>query len=318
MKLSQKSKEWILYLKNQGFGSRHIASLVGCSKSTVNNFLSTLANKSSAPVVAEVETIKVKTPNILLFDLETSADIVATFGRKNINISESNIIKQGNTIVSAAWKWYGSDKVETSSVRFNNFEPNLTDEFKLLLKIREQLEKADIIVIHNARFDLGTIQHRFLAHNLGKIPTVKVVDTLQIARKYLRLRSNKLDAITKYFGLSNKMENEGISLWIKTQSGCKQSLNQMIEYNKQDVVALEAVFKTFQPLSASANIGLISGNTSEPACPSCGSKNVAKTGKLVHTGVSSFEEYSCDDCGARSRGRKNVANKSTALLLPIN
>lgn len=58
--------------------------------------------------------------------------------------------------------------------------------------------------MHDSTF--GTIQHRMLEHGLGKLPAVKVILYSHIARKYLKLRSNKLDSITKYFKLSNKME----------------------------------------------------------------------------------------------------------------
>lgn len=306
MKLQVQQVNKILNLLKQGKSSRTIAQEVGCCKSTVNNVRSEYKDKSR------------KGPRILILDLETSADIVATFGRKNINISESNIINQGNEIISAAWKWSDQETVFGYICQYRNFNINKSDEKYLIANLTKQLKRADAVIIHNARFDLGTIQHRMLYYKMGKLPSVKIIDTLQIARKYLKLRSNKLDSITKYFNLSNKMENEGISLWIKTQSGDQKSASKMLEYNKQDVVALDSVYKTLQPLAGSSfNLGLFNENTS---CTSCGSESVFKTGNIITTGVSAFEEYSCSDCGNKMRSRKNILTKTHRdnLLVSVN
>ena len=307
MKLNDNQKEWITRLSELGFSSREISERTGVSKSAINYYLNGRTYESKSPK---------KSPRILALDLETSADIVATFGRYNTNISEGNIIHQGNAIVSAAWSFIDEEKVHVCNSKFKDFKIEPLSELTLLVKLLNVIEQADAVVIHNARFDLGTIQHRMLHYNLGKLPAVKVVDTLHIARKYLKLRSNKLDSITKYFNLSNKMQNEGISLWIQAQSGDKEAMKKMKEYNQQDVVALKAVYNLFVPLVSTVNQGLF---TEDAVCPSCGSSHVEKTGRQVHTTVNSFDEYICLDCGSRMRSRKSNQPKSKlqTMLVPL-
>lgn len=306
MKLNDNQKKWIGYYRDMGFSSREIERRTGVSKSAVNYFLN-----GRTSVVKHKENL----PKILALDLETSADIAATFGRYNTNISESNIVHQGNTIISAAWSFIGEDKIHVVNSKFNNFKINAASEINLLVKLLDAISEADAVVIHNARFDLGTIQHRMLEYGLGKVPSVKVVDTLHIARKHLKLRSNKLDSITKYFNLSNKMENEGISLWINTQLGDKEAMQRMKDYNAQDVVALKAVYDLFTPLVSTINHGLF---TNETVCISCGSSDVQKTGREVRTSTNSFDEYECNDCGSKMRSRKgNQGNKKMTLLVPL-
>lgn len=307
MKLNDSQKDWIQWYADLGYSSREIERRTGVSKSAINYFLngrnsSSQTNKNS--------------PRILALDLETSADIVATFGRYNTNISEGNIVHQGNAIISAAWSFVDEAKVHIANSTYKNFKINPKTEYELLVKLLEAIKEADAVVIHNARFDLGTIQHRMLEYDLGKLPSVKVVDTLHIAKKHLKLRSNKLDSITKYFNLSNKMENEGIALWIETQKGDKAAMQRMKAYNVQDVVALKEVYNLFVPLVSSINQGLF---TDETVCSSCGSHNVSKTGRQVHTTVNSFDEYECNECGTKMRSRKGNQPKAKVqtMLVPL-
>ena len=316
MKLSKQQQEQIISLKNQGYASRFIAATIGCGKSTVNDFWNKFKESDEywERVVSTCnKTIK---PRILFIDIETTADLVATFGRKQVNISQSNIVVEGNQIISCAASWLDSDDVTVFTSSFEHFDIDLASEKRLLQNLVDLFKQADVVVAHNAMFDIGTIQARMLVHNLGKLPTMKIVDTLQIARKYLRLRSNKLDSITKYFGLSNKLETEGISLWIEVQRGCSKALETMLKYNAQDVVALKEVYRKFVPLNAGFNQGLIVDHEGH-VCSNCGSHHVHKTGRLVHTTVSAFEEFECSDCGTKLRGRVNVLPKENRKNLLV-
>lgn len=309
-KLSECTRELIKDLNKKGLSSRQIAKALGIGKSTVNDTLSREGNT----VKAQPKGYKVG-----LLDLETSADIVATFGRRQVNIGESNIVHQGNTIITGAWKLAGEDYIEASFTKWDKFKQNEETEKYLVEQLIYFLQKIDAVVIHNARFDLGTIQQRALHFGYGRLPTVKVIDTLQMARKYLQLRSNKLDSITKYFGLSNKLQNDGISLWIDVQSGCTESIKKMLDYNIQDVIALEEVYNKFKPLNSGVSVAVLNHDDCKLTCPSCGGHNVEPTGRHVHTNASAFEEYHCNDCGAKSRGRISVLTKEKrrSLLMPV-
>jgi DNA polymerase III epsilon subunit-like protein len=320
--IDDESVQHIIQFKQQGKGSRWIAEYFEVSKSFVNDLYKKWLLQSAQPQrdysKDYADVVSVRKPKILFLDIETTADIVATFGRFKVNIGESNIVQQGNQVATAVWKFKDSNEIMGGYSEFTNYEISEHSEKQLLTDLVEAISESDIVVIHNARFDLGTIQHRMLHYGMGRLPSVKVIDTLMISRKYLKLRSNKLDSITKYFGLSNKLENSGINLWIKVQQGDVEAREQMLEYNIGDVRALEDVYDKFVALNQGVNLSVYT-QLAQKACTSCGSTNVHATGRQVTTGVSMFDEYECSDCGAKMRGRTNKLTKEQRqnILMPV-
>jgi DNA polymerase-3 subunit epsilon len=71
-------------------------------------------------------------------------------------------------------------------------------------ELREYIQGAEVI-IHNAPFDLGFLNHEF---NLLKLPTFDshingVIDTLVQAKELRPGKRNSLDALCEHFGISN-------------------------------------------------------------------------------------------------------------------
>jgi DNA polymerase III subunit epsilon len=71
-------------------------------------------------------------------------------------------------------------------------------------ELREYIQGAEVI-IHNAPFDLGFLNHEF---NLLKLPTFDshisgVIDTLVQAKEMRPGKRNSLDALCEHFGISN-------------------------------------------------------------------------------------------------------------------
>jgi len=71
-------------------------------------------------------------------------------------------------------------------------------------ELREYIKDAEVI-IHNAPFDLGFLNHEF---NLLKLPTFDshisgVIDTLVQAKEMRPGKRNSLDALCEHFGISN-------------------------------------------------------------------------------------------------------------------
>lgn len=66
------------------------------------------------------------------------------------------------------------------------------------------------LIIHNAAFDIGFINHEFrlLKRRLAKIDAAcPVIDTLQMARKMHPGQRNNLDALCKRYGIDNSARN---------------------------------------------------------------------------------------------------------------
>ncbi len=76
----------------------------------------------------------------------------------------------------------------------------------------------------------------------------------------------------------------------------------MIQYNKQDILLLEKIYKRFLPwITNHPNYGLYQGK--QFACPNCGSKNLMRRG-FAYTKVNIYQRWICRKCGAHSQSRK--------------
>lgn len=62
---------------------------------------------------------------------------------------------------------------------------------------------GDILVIHNASFDVGFLNAELERLSLGQIAMNRVVDTLQLARRKHPAGPNTLDALCKRYGIDN-------------------------------------------------------------------------------------------------------------------
>lgn len=293
-------------LANKGFSGRKIAYQLGLSKSGVNAYLGNRNTK--APAAGEG-------PRILFFDLETAPSIVATFGRFKTNIGQDQVLSEGNNILTASWKFLGDSNVVKR--RVTSADAVLGYDGNLVAELYEVFEQSDIVVAHNAaRFDVPMFKARLLVNGMPPHKTVKVLDTLQMA-KHFRFPSNKLDSIAAYLELGRKIDTGGMNLWIQCMQGDNEALDQMLDYNAHDVVLLEQVYLKLRAFnSRTASLGQYY-NDGEQHCPACGSTDLTETGHVVYTPVSAFEEMQCGACGHRSRTRSAINSKEQRQSLLI-
>lgn len=302
MKLTQQQVELILHFKSLGASSRNIASELGIGKTTVNNVVN--RNRDKLAFNPQKEGAK-----IAVVDVETAAALVLAFQRWDVNISEDHVVREGGQMLVVSWRWLGTR--ETFEVHMSQDEvlDNLNDYWttKALYEVYEQ---ADAVVMHNGKkFDHKVAQTRGLVNGLGILPSVKVIDTLVLAKNHLKLPSNKLDSIGAYFGYGRKNRNDGILLWKKVQEGDEAAMQEMVEYCKQDVNLLHDIYLGLRSLTHTGfNAGLYYQDEIH-RCKSCGSEDVEPTGKTIKTSVGVYDEYVCNECGNHSRHPMNKLSK---------
>lgn len=296
--------------------SRSIAALLNISKSTVNNIINR-KNKEIDDFEWELLPYDTKQhgPRILFFDLESTPSIVATFGRWKQNIGTESVLREGGFLLSACWKYLGEDTV--TKMVLTPEQAIAGDDTSIVCGLYEAFEQSDIVVAHNAaRFDVPLFKTRLISHGMPPPKTVKVVDTLQIA-KGLRFNSNKLDSLGNYLDVGRKIETTGISLWIRCMHGDQSALKEMVDYNEQDVILLERVYMRLRAFDTRpANAGHYFSDDYH-RCPVCGSTHIEPTGSSVFTPVSEFAEVLCNDCGHRSRTRTIINSKEKRKNLLI-
>lgn len=248
-------------------------------------------------------------PRIVLFDLETLPNLgealkcwpaLSQYPGTTLRASVS-------TIACAGYKVFGDDSVQCINAwDYPEWEVDVNDDRLVCSALYQVLESADCVVTHNGkRFDWKFMQSRLRYHKFPPLPKIHHVDTCSESKQELFLVNNRLQTVSDFFKSSGKMDHEGWPLWVKAHGGIPRSRDvdaeaRMALYCKQDVLALEQVFKELRPLlKGLPNYNLFSP-LKEKSCPKCGSTRLKSNGKRYTTTVS-YRRYICLDCKAWCR-----------------
>lgn len=243
------------------------------------------------------------TPRILSIDIECAPNLghIWSLWKQNVSLKQ---LQESAYILSFAAKWTDQRKIVFYSDWDHGQEGMLTAAWNLL-------DEADWVVHYNGRrFDIPWFNGMFLNHPDISRPysPIKQIDLLETVKKNFRFPSNKLDYVSQTLGIGKKLEHEGHQLWVDVMAGDKKAQKRMEKYNKQDVKLTEDLYNRLLPwVSRHPNMGLYV-ESDNPVCPHCGGTHLQKRG-FSCTGVSKFQRWACQDCGAWSRGRSNVMTK---------
>lgn len=231
---------------------------------------------------------------ILTFDIETSPIVGYTWGTWNTNVVK--IITPPRVLCFAA-KWLDEKEV----MYFSEFHDGADEMVAAAWKL---LNEADAVIHFNGqRFDVPHLNREFLMRGMIPPTGYRQVDLLLTARKNFKFPSNKLDYLTKVLGIDGKFKHSGFSLWEDCLAGDKKAWAMMKKYNKQDVVATEALYYTVLPwIQGHPNRRLYDGHQ---GCPTCASEDLQRRG-FAYTKLSRFQRYQCLDCGSYFRSNKRL------------
>ena len=240
----------------------------------------------------------------MLIDLETTPIEAYTWGPK----WETNLIEiiEQSKILSYSAKWLGKKQHTTKGwLDYKGYRPGILNDKNIVKDIWNLLNEADIVVAQNGKsFDIRVMNTRFLWHGLGPTSPYRVVDPKVEAKRYLRLPSNSLDDICDYFGIGRKMEHEGFGLWLKCIEGDVNAWKRMKEYNKDEVVLMEQVYKLLLPfMKTHPNMGMFSAKT---VCPKCGSNRGFKRGGFYSNNTTKYQVWKCLNCRGSARTTLNL------------
>lgn len=335
-------------LIEQGFSQRTACTTLGLVRSTVQYYIKTqlsgdelkelddLVNKSyetehllasaanKERLLQSVEQIKAKAKTgakILAFDLETSIPKVATFGRMKVFLNHENVLEEGGKILCASYIWIDANGIGDVQLLAMTPEENaVQDDSRVCAELWELFNQADAVVCHNAAtFDFPVVKTRCMMNGLPPLPTVKVLDTLIMARKNFRFPSNRLGELAAYLGLDAKKDAGGVKTWIDYQAGKQSAIDHMHYYCKHDTVLLTQVYmklRNYGHTGSDFNAGLyISTESGTMVCPVCAS-TMLSTGRFVYTSVSKFDEVRCtkESCQHVARTRTNLIEDRSALV----
>ena len=218
---------------------------------------------------------------ILFIDIETSAVVGEAWGKYEQNLL--HIIEDWK-LLSCAYKWHKKGKIECLAL------PDFKNEKALVVAVWKLLCEADIVVAHYGdKFDIKKLNAKFLEYNLGPPTPFKTVDTKKEATRRFKFTGNSLNDLARLFGLPEKINTGGYSLWRGCKEGNPASWKKMIGYNKHDVLLLWKIYEFM--------LGWMDKHppTRPNACPKCGSKRLKSNG-WKHTKVNSYRRFRCLGC----------------------
>ena len=244
-----------------------------------------------------------KTPRILIYDIETSLQLVSVFQLKFNDFIDPDSIIQERHLISVCYKWLGEKKVHTISLLDDpdRFDKDPHDDRYVAEAFHKVLLECDCVVAHNGdNFDMKYLKTRMLFHGLPVLPPINSIDTYKVAKQQLLFNSNKLDYLGKFLGLGCKKPTSK-GLWMRVLQGSKEAINEMVKYNCQDVVLLEKVFNKLLPYMPNHINRELFGKT---GCPRCGSTKIQSRG--THKAISRvYQRFQCQKCSSWFRSVLN-------------
>ncbi len=243
-------------------------------------------------------------PKAVIFDIETSLSVVATYDLKPDYINPENIIHDW-FMICFCWKWLGGSRIYDSSLLddMKRYKKNPCDDYGVVKRLYEVLSEAEMMIGHNvASFDWKKFMARVIYHGLPPIDRPLVVDTLKEARKIAKFTSNKMSYLAKHLGVENKLHHAG-DMWLRILRGEAAAVREAVTYCRGDIVTTEALYLKLRPYMMNhPNQNLWRGDGIE-CCTNCSSDNVIGAGTR-YTVAGKYQRYQCKDCGHWMRGTK--------------
>ena len=214
-----------------------------------------------------------KAPKVLVFDIETLPMEVYSWRIGNkLSINHDNIIKEWS-ILSWSAKWFMEPEIMSDCV--NSEEAINRNDTRVCQSLWELFNEADVLIGHNGRnFDVRKMNARFIYHEMLPPSPYEVIDTYKDITRVASFTSFKQDYLTKFFQLEEKLETS-FDLWRRCSIGEQEALDEMLEYNKHDVIGLEELYITLRPwMTRHPSLNLYYPDTDGKRCQRCTSTDI--------------------------------------------
>lgn len=228
-------------------------------------------------------------------DIETTPNLAYVYSLWRETIPLQRLVESAQ-VLCVGWKWRGSKDF--------HFAGDNTGHAEMVHAVHAALSEADLVVHFNGKsFDIPHLNREFLLAGLPQPAPYAQLDLYREIRKQFRFTSNKLEHVLETLDLDTKVKHSGFNLWVRCMAGEASAWEEMKQYNKRDVLALEDLHERMKGwLPGSPNAGLYS-DSDEPACPQCGSTDLRKEGhSYALTGV--YQRWQCRACGAWSQSTR--------------
>lgn len=238
----------------------------------------------------------------LTYDIENMGLLGWTWG-----LYEQNIIhvEHQQHLLCLAYKWLDEKKVHTIAIwDFPLYKKDPHNDRELAKAFHKVISEADVVIGHNSKsFDDKMVNAMFMRHKLPPPAPYKQIDTKQVAKRYGRFTSNKLDDLGEVLSIGKKLKHSGFQLWLDCDNGIHKAHKQMLRYNIQDVKLTEKLYLELRPwITNHPARGVMDGRPK--SCDNCGSQRLHNHTKKTFSKTGWKMQYKCYDCGAYKVGSK--------------
>jgi hypothetical protein len=263
-----------------------------------------------------------KMKKITFLDIETSLIDVRLFstGQQYVNISQTRsqthiLTVAGGTMhdlytkgEAGVWS-YGNHQ-------FDTFKDNPLDDSEVLKKVWKILDDSDVIVAHNAKFDTGWLNGRFLQLGYPLPSPYKTVCTYRGLTGF-SMNSKKLDVLSNTLIGSSKIKTDW-SLWDRCSEGDRDAFEEMMQYNIGDIY--DTLFQVY--IRTAAYYPAKAANLSIPGIPSCrvsGQELVLHGMMTNEANGNDYDVYKNKDLNIYYRDRSKQGSKKAGqgFLIPL-
>lgn len=254
-------------------------------------------------------------PVVGVIDLETLYMELAGWNLYQDRFATNSILRD-SCLLSWAGLYVKSGQIESDIL--TETEAVERDSYRVASSARDFIHSCNILIGHNIKqFDDKIFNTEFLLHELKPVEH-SLIDTLEIVRAKFRFPSNKLAYINQRLGIKQKMENEGLTLWIKCSRGEKESLDSMLEYNICDTVATEELYWKVRPFAGRGVPTFQPYAESITRTCDCGCMDFVQDG-FFRTNGGKYNRLVCSNCGTICRDKKNLLpkEKRANILIPL-
>lgn len=249
-------------------------------------------------------------PSIWCFDIETTPNLVYSWGLWQQNIGINQIVKPQDILCFAAHK-IGRKQIEAHAA--------WDDYDGMLNRLHAIMDDADYLIGYNhSSFDNKHVRAAFAKAGLEPPSPHRDIDLLRVVKKKFRFPSHKLDYVCGALGLDVKVSTGGMDLWTKCMAGDEKAQRKMLKYNRQDVKITTQLFHRLLPWIDGLNIPLYSAGSDEDTsegvakCTRCAGTNINQRGWAYAT-TYRYKRFRCMDCGGWMRDKKSEPTPNADL-----
>lgn len=246
-----------------------------------------------------------KQPKVLVLDIETAPILAYIWDLKINGYIPPSQIHTDRYVMAWGAKWLGQKQMIYQDQR--GLGP-LKDK-AILLKLRNLLDKADIVVTYNGKsFDSKRINARLMIHGIRPPTPYKHYDVMRLMKQVADHTSNTLDYIStkvnKKYKKLHHTDYPGINLWLACLREDVKAWNSMKKYNIHDVLSTEEAAMNTLAWAPESFPDFFPTSDTPTMCGRCGYHGYMKAVRNKSAKVHSYHQYRCPNCGGFQTGKK--------------